>query len=215
MTVAIVPMKDLGLAKQRLAAVLTDSERMGLVYAMLRDVVHALGRARHVEKSYIVAHDRGYLDFDLDLIEEPLNSGYNEAVSRAVSSPELSNRDAVLVLPGDIPMVVPDEIDALAAPLAAPGMRLSAARDGDGTNGLVMAPPALMKTAFGPGSFRRHREAAQSLGIVPEDIHRDGLAFDIDTPDDLAALCAVDGAGETHTFLDRSGLRRRVLAART
>lgn len=213
MTVAIVPMKDLGQAKRRLAPVLSDAERMGLVYAMLRDVVRALAGAQRIERSFIVAHDRGYLDFDLDLIEEPLNAGYNEAVARAVAVPELRHADAVLVLPGDIPLVTPEDIDALAAPLDAPGVRLAAARDGGGTNGLVMAPPDLMATAFGPGSFERHRQLAGAAGATADVLRRDGLAFDIDTPDDLRALCAVDGPGETPTFLDRSGLRRRLLAA--
>lgn len=215
MTIAIVPMKDLGQAKQRLAPILSDAERMGLVYAMLRDVVRALGNARHIARSYIVAHDRGYLDFDLDLIEEPLNTGYNEAVALAVAAPQLSRADAALVVPGDIPLVGPDDIDALAAPMIGPGVRLSAARDGDGTNGFAMTPPGLMQTAFGPGSFDRHQKLAHALGAAIEVVRRDRLAFDIDTPDDLRALCSVDGTGETHTFLDRSGLRRRLLAARS
>ena len=63
MTLSLVPMKDLGDAKQRLSAVLNEAERMGLVYAMLRDVIIALQHAKEVKDIAIIAHDRGYLDF--------------------------------------------------------------------------------------------------------------------------------------------------------
>ena len=68
MTLALVPMKDLGEAKQRLSTLLDEPERMGLVYAMLRDVITALRTATNVDEIVIVAHDRGYLDFCVDFV---------------------------------------------------------------------------------------------------------------------------------------------------
>ena len=69
MTLALVPMKDLGEAKQRLSNLLDEPERMGLVYAMLRDVITALRAATNVDEIAIVAHDRGYLDFGVNFVE--------------------------------------------------------------------------------------------------------------------------------------------------
>ena len=212
MTVALVPMKDLGAAKERLSPVLSDSERKGLVYAMLRDVLAALDRADNIDRVAIVAHDRGYLDFGVDFIEEAVNRGYNEAIGFAMSTDALSDAEAVLILPGDIPMVSPSEINDLAASASPPCVRVAAARDGDGTNGLLLAPPDVVGTAFGPGSHLRHKEIAAAAGAIVQIVEGPGISFDIDTPDDLIAFCAVDGTTETHTFLDLSGIRGRLLA---
>ncbi len=212
MTVALVPMKDMGKAKQRLSPILSDAERRDLVTAMLRDVLIALRTARNIERVVIVAHDRGYLEFEAEVIEEAVNNGYNEAIGFALTQPAFADADAILIVPGDVPAVTADEIDALSAPATAPTIRIAAARDGDGTNGLAIAPPDLMQTAFGIGSFERHKKAAETTGAGIEIIAGPGIAFDIDTPEDLIAFCAVDGTGETHTFLYLSGIRRRLLA---
>lgn len=212
MTVALVPMKDLRAAKERLSPVLSDSERKDLVYAMLRDVLAALERADNIDRVAIVAHDPGYRDFGVELIEEAVNRGYNEAIGFALSKPGLSDAEAVLILPGDIPMVSPSEINDLAASAVPPCVRIAAARDGDGTNGLLLSPPNVIGTAFGPRSHLRHKEIADVAGATVQVVEGPGISFDIDTPADLIAFCAVDGATETHTFLDLSGIRGRLLA---
>ena len=51
-----------------------------------------------------------------------------------------------------------------------------------------MAPPDLIHFAFGPDSFAKHRAAAQAIGSNPEVVERPGLAFDLDSPADLADL---------------------------
>jgi 2-phospho-L-lactate guanylyltransferase len=108
--------------------------------------------------------------------------------------------------------VTPFEIDALAAKQTEPTVRLASARDGDGTNGLMISPPKLIETTFGIGSFVRHRKIAENAGAHVDTIQGEGISFDIDTPEDLIAFCAVDAVSETHTFLDLSGIRRRLLA---
>ena len=115
MTAALVPMKDLRDAKQRLSSILFEDERKGLVNAMLRDVLAALANARNIHSVSIIAHDRDFLDFGVGFVEEAKNAGYNEAVGFALGRPEFAGTSAILVLPGDIPLVTPSEIDALAA----------------------------------------------------------------------------------------------------
>ena len=114
MTAALVPMKDLRDAKQRLSSILFEDERV-LVNAMLRDVLAALANARNIHSVSIIAHDRDFLDFGVGFVEEAKNAGYNEAVGFALGRREFADTSAILVLPGDIPLVTPFEIDALAA----------------------------------------------------------------------------------------------------
>ena len=212
MTAALVPMKDLRDAKQRLSSILFEDECKGLVNAMLRDVLAALANARNIQSVSIIAHDRDFSDFGVGFVEEAENAGYNEAVGFALGRPEFAATSAILVLPGDIPLVTPSEIDALAAKQTDPTVRLASARDGDGTNGLMISPPKLIETTFGIGSFVRHRKIAENAGAHVDTIQGEGISFDIDTPEDLIAFCAVDAVSETHTFLDLSGIRKRLLA---
>jgi coenzyme F420-0:L-glutamate ligase/coenzyme F420-1:gamma-L-glutamate ligase len=57
-------------------------------------------------------------------------------------------------------------------------------RHGEGTNALVVAPPATIPFAFGPGSRRAHAAAAHRAGA--RFVELDGpLSVDLDTADDL------------------------------
>jgi 2-phospho-L-lactate guanylyltransferase (CobY/MobA/RfbA family) len=59
-------------------------------------------------------------------------------------------------------------------------------RAGTGTNGLALRPPDALGFAFGTDSLAAHREAAGDAGVALVEVHRPGLAFDLDTPADLA-----------------------------
>ena len=106
MTVALVPMKDLPNAKQRLSSVLSKEERIGLVNAMLGDVLAALAKAETIDAVNIIAHDQNFSEFNVGFIQEAKNAGYNEAVGFALECAEIADASAVLVLPGDIPLVL-------------------------------------------------------------------------------------------------------------
>ncbi len=200
---AIVPVKDFDRAKRRLAPVLSDAAREELVRAMLEDVLAALAAARRIEAVFVVGHDAALDGFGVPVIREAANRGYNEAVAVALADRRIGGLPAVALVPGDLPLATADEIDRLAAPIEAPGLRIVPARDGQGTNGLLMAPPGVIATRFGPGSFERHRAALERVEVLDAP----GLAFDIDTPQDLNDLCRETGDGRTQAVLDRYGLR--------
>ena len=61
------------------------------------------------------------------------------------------------------------------------------AKDG-GTNAVAMRPPGVLPTLFGESeSCRLHEEAARRAGLRAVVLDLPGLAFDVDTPEDLAA----------------------------
>ena len=65
---------------------------------------------------------------------------------------------------------------------------IGASHDGQGTNALLLRPPHVIAPTFGPPSLDRHIQAGHAAGaltVVRTDL---GLAHDIDTPQDLAAL---------------------------
>ena len=63
-------------------------------------------------------------------------------------------------------------------------------RHGTGTNALVLSPPDAIEPSFGPDSLERHVAAAEAAGVPHRVEEVPGLALDVDTPDDLAALGA-------------------------
>ena len=216
MIAAVVPVKDLAQAKQRLAPLLSDKERRGFVLAMLADVLSAFADAANIARVFVVAHDPQVGELararGADTIAEPENLGYDAAVATAVEDLAASDLDALLVVPADVPLLAPRELDALAAPINAPGVRIAPARDG-GTNGLLLAPPALLATRFGPDSAARHRLAAAAAGASVEQLNVPGLAFDIDTPQDLRDFCARTSATQSRAFLEKCGILARLLEA--
>ena len=97
--------------------------------------------------------------------------------------------ERALLVPGDTPLVEPDDLAGLLAP-AGPGVVIVPDRHGTGTNALVLTPPDAIAPSFGAWQLRPPRRAAEAAG-VPHRVERvAGLALDVDTPDDLAELAA-------------------------
>lgn len=66
-------------------------------------------------------------------------------------------------------------------------------RHGAGTNALLLAPPAVIAPAFGPGSRDSHRRAASGAGARYLELESP-LTFDVDTSADLLAAEAALGS---------------------
>jgi 2-phospho-L-lactate guanylyltransferase len=210
----VVPVADLTDAKKRLAPALSHRERAGLMSAMLIDVLIAFAQTNGIGPVYVVAHDCAILKiaraYGAVLIPEPENRGYNEAVAMAVA--HLADRDlsGILVIPADVPLVHPPELESLARPVSGPLVRLAPAKDGDGSNGLLLSPPEVIATQYGPGSAARHRQAAKEIGVPCEELYLPGLSFDIDTPQDLTDFCAIPSDSKSRAFLEERGIVMRL-----
>ena len=74
-------------------------------------------------------------------------------------------------------------------------------RVGQGTNALALRPPDVIAPEFGPRSARRHLALARRAGVAACLVRLPTLAFDVDTPDDLARLRRYRPQGETGGLL--------------
>jgi FO synthase len=205
MIIAIVPMKPLALAKQRLSGILPDTERQELVRSMFCDVLEALLNCEHIAHTYVVTADRQVAalaaSHGAGHIAEAKPAGLNEAVVMAVEQLEESGADTMLVLPGDVPLVTPAEISELALHAQPQSVTVVLAHDGEGTNALMVSPPGALIPVFGTDSFSRHLEAARNAGMAGSACHFDGLGRDIDNAGDLAFLRSRMAGRPEYAFL--------------
>lgn len=95
-------------------------------------------------------------------------------------------RAPLLVVHGDLPLLTPDDVEALAAAAERHGCALAPDRHGAGTNAAAIGQGQAFTFAFGEGSLARHVASAADAAIV----RRAGLSIDIDTPDDMDAALA-------------------------
>jgi 2-phospho-L-lactate guanylyltransferase len=112
-----------------------------------------------------------------------LNAGLEQARDEAIAD----RIATLLILHGDLPNLGADDVAALLDALPdTGGVAIAPDRAGTGTNGLALRPPDAIGFRFGAGSFAAHALEAQGAGVPLADVHRPGLAFDLDTPADLA-----------------------------
>ena len=205
MTDIIIPIKQLPLAKQRLATVLTPAQRAGLVLAMLEDLLAALADTQN-NQVHIVSSDPEVFAlanrFGARSVPEEAPHGYNEAIDLALTA--IDSQRNIAILPGDLPLATSAEIAVLIAPsqTGEECIRLAPSRDRLGTNGLFVSSARQMRPQFGPGSFELHRRGALELGVEASIIEAPRLAHDIDTPADLQDLLDANPRGATAKFLE-------------
>lgn len=203
---AVVVARSGATAKTRLAGTLTVEERSMLAGAMLTDVLRATSRASlagtvavldaagAIRGPAVVADPGGGLDL-------AVGAGVRAAVDRGARS--------VVVLPGDVPLIAVEDVDALLAALgtAPRGVIVATDRHGSGTNALALRPPTVIAPAFGPGSARRHLDAGRAAGARVLRVRWERTALDIDTPADLAELRLRAPGGATGAALGHLRLR--------
>ena len=211
-TLAILPIKSLANAKQRLAKALAGGTRRSLVQAMFSDVLGALRRAHGVDAIAVVTDDvvadslaRGDR---VVVLPDGRETGQSHATQVGIDYAAEQGFERVLLVPGDTPLIDPVEIEDLLARCARDeiGVAIVPDRHGTGTNALVIAPPGTFEPSFGPGSLERHVAQAGDAGLVHRVDHVPSLALDVDTPDDLGALLAAlppGAAPRTRAALER------------
>lgn len=215
---AVVPVKNFDGAKQRLAPTLTPAERAGLYRAMLEDVLAALAAARGLKGVILLTREPQARPlaqrYGARIVEEPENRGHTAAVAFAAATLAAEGAAGMLTVPGDAPLVTPAEIElALSRHGPAPAMTIAPAHDGRGSNCVILSPPEAVPLRFGDDSFIPHLAAARGLGIEPTVVRLPGLALDIDTPADLAALLARPAETRAHAYLRESGIAARLARA--
>ena len=216
-TVAVLPVKSFGRAKQRLEAAVGQPERAGLAAAMLGDVLAALGAVPGLDGVIVVtaeprAAEAGRAAGAL-VIGDPAEAGQSAAAVLGIEAALARKAERVLLVPGDCPALDPAEVAGLLDGFPAADVLIVPDRHGQGTNALRLAPPGVLAPAFGPGSFARHAARAAAAGASVRVAPAPSLELDVDTPDDLVALRAALAALPDAAPRTRAALARLLPAA--
>jgi len=115
--------------------------------------------------------------------------GLNEGLEQARFDALADDIRTLIVLHGDLPNLQAADVQTLMNVLpddGTAGVAIAPDRAGTGTNALVLRPPGVIRFRFGAGSFAKHVAEVEGAGVPLVAVNRAGLAFDLDTPEDLA-----------------------------
>ena len=179
----LIPLKRLDDAKSRLSDALSPAERASLMLELLERVVAVVEEADVGAVTVVSAETRtpaGVSRFD------DRGLPWNDALAAAMR--EIVSEPVVAVVSADLPRLTPEDVQALVAATPDRGLAIARALDG-GTNAVSMRPPGAVRTHFGePQSAAVHAQATAAAGLAARIVDLPGLAFDVDTPADLAEL---------------------------
>lgn len=210
---AIIPIKELDGAKQRLAPLLTPAQRRALIEVMMGEVLEAVASARRLAGILVVTLDPQATALGQRLgariVTDGAREGHTGSVTAGLRLLAREGRGGMMTVPADIPAATADELDAvLAAHQPGPSFTISPAHDDLGSNAVICSPPDSVPLRFGDNSYFPHLDAARRAGIEPTILRQPGIAMDIDHPVDLAAFLRLPQSTGTRTraFLEEIGV---------
>jgi 2-phospho-L-lactate guanylyltransferase len=180
----VIPVRSFTDAKARLSSRLSPDERAALACRLAAQVARAaephhvivVSAAPEVERW---ARDAGYTTCaDPGTLDAAAAAGCDVARSAGARRIVVAHADLPFVTTFESVLGEGEEVV------------LVADRHGDGTPVLSIPSDCAFRFAYGPGSFARHVEETQRLGLPVRVVDDPVLAFDIDVPADLDAAAA-------------------------
>ena len=178
---------------------------------MLNDVLAVLDEVRGIERLVVVTRDANvYYGVEPMGVVSLYDTGrsYRAAAAQAAQAARAGGAAGLLMLPGDLPLLTAAEVETLLEMSEDVPVTLVPSRGGEGTNALLTRPPGVIPYRYGRGSYRRHVDEAERLGLATITVRLEGVAADIDEPADLLWLARHYRPARTETwhFLVDSGL---------
>lgn len=192
--VILIPVKPFAEGKSRLAPVLDAAARAALARKLFTHVLTQALELRGEADVLVVSRDEDALARARAAGAGALREvceGHNPALAQALLDLDRQQRAPVLIVSSDLPWLAPDDLRVMLAPPAGVSVMIATDLEGQGTNALYLAHPALLRLRFGEGSRALHEAEAAKAALGCMVMQREGLARDIDTPDDLHILLSL------------------------
>jgi 2-phospho-L-lactate/phosphoenolpyruvate guanylyltransferase len=214
---AVIPQKRFGRAKARLAPALAPDARRELAAGLFTRVLSAchgcaaLAGALVATDGADVAHAAQRSAALLERDRRAHEGRLSATVDVALESLRARGATHALIVMADLPQLQARDLAELLAALRDSAVVIAPDAQRRGTSALGLRLDVGFRTAFGhPDSLQRHlREATRTAGAARV-IYNPRLAFDLDTPEDLAQLGPAGLAALTRS---RGGASARGLRA--
>ena len=195
---AIVPVKNFESGKSRLASLLTVEERVKLSELFLDYTLNTLTNTSAISKVIVVSSDKraeGIAKIhNAKFLQEKKNQGVNAAVALADVYISEFAVDATIVIPQDLPLLLPEDIERICTSaqehekclVICPSLRF------DGSNALLRRPPLLITTNYDNDSYNVHIKKAKASNAIIKIIKTKRIMTDIDTVEDVINLIKIN-----------------------
>jgi 2-phospho-L-lactate/phosphoenolpyruvate guanylyltransferase len=194
-TFAVVPLNSRFAAKSRLRTVLSENDRAVLVHWLSRHVLSALHDSKVIAQTAVVSPDDCLLASAAASGAVPLaqqDTGLNQGLDLGRRWALDVGADALLVVLGDLPLLSAFDVRRLvhmgSQGTSQPRAILAPDRREQGTNAMLLRPPAAIPFAFGTGSLELHLGLARAAGVAVSLFRSPGTSFDVDLPADLGEV---------------------------
>jgi 2-phospho-L-lactate guanylyltransferase len=182
----VIPIRAFAVGKARLSGTLEAAPRAELAEWMADQVLAAASPLPVVVvssaddvRAWAARHGVTVLDDPGDL---------NAAVAAGVAWCASHGLVRAIVAHADLPHAPVGGLVRFAADDVLPIMSVVPCHRDDGSPVMSVPVSAPFTFAYGPGSFRRHLAAARAAGLAVRVVRDRDLGFDVDVPEDLAAL---------------------------
>ena len=204
---AIVPVKNFEKGKSRLASLLTVKERIKLSELFLELTLNTLTKTPVLSQVVIVSSDKRAEEivkkYEAIFLEEKKDQGVNAAVALADTYISENAVDASIVVPQDLPLLLPEDIECICTAaeknerclVICPSLRF------DGSNALLRRPPLLLKTNYDNDSYNIHIKNAEASNACVKSIYIKRIMIDIDTIEDIIKLTEFSSTNKVVAFL--------------
>jgi 2-phospho-L-lactate guanylyltransferase len=176
----------------------------GLAWAMLMDVLGARRWGCAPERTVVFTAADEVLQMveplGFQTIVEKSVEGHSAAINQLIDKFSATSSE-ILAIPGDLPKLLPSEIDFVLNAASEP-VTLIPSRDCTGTNGVIFVPPVRIAMEYGKGGFRRRLSKVSGSGLRLDVLDLPGIAFDVDTPEDLHAFMLDRKDSETWQYMN-------------
>ena len=187
-TSVIIPIKSISKSKTRLN--LSESKVEQLCKIMLEEILQVISETKSIDDVILISKDESAFEIGrkfgcVEIIDEK-ESGVNNAVSLADEFLSEHDYSCSIVLPQDIPLLFPDDLENLLGfHENTKNAIIVPSRHFDGTNALVRKSTPHMKTRYDEGSYKFQSEPikAAKIGYSVALIHR--IMIDIDNVVDV------------------------------
>lgn len=184
----LIPVKSLEEGKSRLSGLLSKKKRAELSFRLFNTVLNAAIEAVKPDNIIVVSRDLDVLSTAVERGTRYWGKEKGKNLNQALSDAIPVSAESILALHADLPRVSSDDIRAIIETGRESPIVLTSDRMGLGTNAVYMRPPKLINFYFGDMSFSKHVKEARRVGVTPKILKREGLEFDLDTPEDYLHL---------------------------